>query len=175
MDCSTPGFPVLHYLLEFAQIHVHWISDAIQPSHPLSTPSPPTFNLSQHQGLFHWVSSSYHVAKYWTFSFNISPSNDYSGPISFTMHWWDLLALQGTIKTEKETQMYRTDFWTLWEKVRVEWSERIALKHVYYQLWNRSPVQVWCMRQVLRAGALGWLRGCNGEGGGRKDRDGEHM
>ena len=55
--------------------------------------------------------------------------------------------------------MYRTDFWTLWEKARVGWSERIALKHVYYQLWNRSPAQVGCMRQVLRAGALGWPRG----------------
>ena len=54
---------------------------------------------------------------------------------------------------------YRTDFGTLWEKARVGWSERIALKHVYYQGWNRSPVQVGCMRQVLRAGALGWPRG----------------
>ena len=52
MDCSTPGLPVLHYLLELAQIHVHRVSDAIQPSHPLSSPSPPALNLSQHQGLF---------------------------------------------------------------------------------------------------------------------------
>ena len=62
-------------------------------------------------------------------------------------------------KTEKETQMYRTDFWTLWEKARVGWSDRTASKHVYYQVWNRSPVQVGCMRQVLGAGALGWPRG----------------
>ena len=55
--------------------------------------------------------------------------------------------------------MYRTDFWTLWEKARVGWSERTASKRVYYQVWNRSPVQVGCMRQVLRAGALGWTRG----------------
>ena len=55
--------------------------------------------------------------------------------------------------------MYRTDFWTLWEKARVGWSERTASKHVYYQVWNRSPVQVRCMRQVLGAGALGWPRG----------------
>ena len=55
--------------------------------------------------------------------------------------------------------MYRTDFWTLWEKARVGWSERTASKHVYYQVWNRSPVQVGCMRQVLRAGALEWPRG----------------
>ena len=63
MDCSTPGFPVRHYLLEFAQTHVHWVGDAIQPSHPLSSPSPPAFNLSKHQGLFQWVSSSHQVAK----------------------------------------------------------------------------------------------------------------
>ena len=62
-DCSTPGFPVHHQLLELAQTHVHWVSDAIQLSHPLSSPSPPTFNLSQHQGLFLWVSSSQQVAK----------------------------------------------------------------------------------------------------------------
>ena len=62
MDCSMPGFPVHHQLLELAQTHVHWIGDIIQPSHPLSTPSP-AFNLSQHQGLFQWVCSSDQVAK----------------------------------------------------------------------------------------------------------------
>ena len=67
-------------------------------------------------------------------------------------------------KTEKETQMYRTDFWTLWEKARVRWSERTASKHVYYQVWNRSPDQVGCMRQMLGAGALGWPRGMGWEG-----------
>ena len=61
-DCSTPGLPVHHRLPEFTQIHVHQVNDAIQPSHPLSSPSPPTFNLSQHQGLFKWV-SSHQVAK----------------------------------------------------------------------------------------------------------------
>ena len=63
MDCSTPGFPVLHYLPEVAQTPVHWIGDAIQPFRPLSSPSPPAFNLSQHQGLFHWVSSLHQLAK----------------------------------------------------------------------------------------------------------------
>ena len=62
MDCSTPGVPVLNSLPEFAQTHVHWVSDAIQPSHPLSPPSP-AFNFPQHQGLFQWVSSSPQVAK----------------------------------------------------------------------------------------------------------------
>ena len=63
MDCSRPGLPVHHQLQEFTQTHVHWVGDVIQPSHPLSFPSPPAFHLSQHQGLFHWVSSSHQVAK----------------------------------------------------------------------------------------------------------------
>ena len=62
-DCSMPGFPVLHYLPESAQTRVHWVSDATQPSHPLSSPSPPAFNLSQHQGLFKWISSLHQVAE----------------------------------------------------------------------------------------------------------------
>ena len=63
MDCSTPGLPVHHQLPELAQSYVHRVGDAIQPSHPLSSPSPPAFNLSQHQGLFQWVSSSHQVTK----------------------------------------------------------------------------------------------------------------
>ena len=63
VDCSTPGFPFYHQLLEFTQTRVHWVSDAIQPSHPLSSPSTPTFNISQHRGLFKWVSFSHQVAK----------------------------------------------------------------------------------------------------------------
>ena len=63
MDCSTPVLPVHHQLLEFTQTHVHWVGDAIQPSHPPLSPSPPTFYLSQHQGLFQWISSSHQVAK----------------------------------------------------------------------------------------------------------------
>ena len=63
IDCSTPGFPVLHYLPEFDQTHVHWANDTFQPSHLLSSPSPPALNLSQHQGLFRWISSSHQVAK----------------------------------------------------------------------------------------------------------------
>ena len=99
IDCSTIGFPVYHHLLELAQIHVHQVGDAIQPSHPLSSPYPPALDLSQHQGLFQWVSSSHQVANYWSFSFSISPSNEYSGPISFRMDWLDLLAVQGTLKS----------------------------------------------------------------------------
>ena len=99
MDCSMPGFPVLHQLPELAQTHVHWVSDAIQPTHPLSHPSAPAFNPAQHQSLLQWVSSSHQVAKYWSFSFSISLSNEYSGLISFRMGWLDLLTVQGTLKS----------------------------------------------------------------------------
>ena len=99
MVCSTPGLPVHHQLLELAQTHVHQVGDAISPSRPLSPPSPPAFNLSQHQGLFQWVNSLHQMAKYWSFSFSISPSSEYSGLISFMIDWLDLLAVQGTLKS----------------------------------------------------------------------------
>ena len=99
MGCSTPSLPVHHQLPELTQTHVHQVGDAIQPSHPLSSPSPPAFNLSQHQGLFQWVSSSHQVAKVLDFSFSISPSNEYSGLSSFRMDWLDLLVVQGTLKS----------------------------------------------------------------------------
>ena len=99
VDCRTPGFPVHHYLLEFAQTHVHWVSEAIQRFHPLSLPSPPALNLSQHQGLFKWVSFfCIRWPKYCSFSFSISPSNEYSGLICFRIDWLALLAVQGTLK-----------------------------------------------------------------------------
>ena len=79
MDCSTPGFHVPHHLPEFDQVHVHWISDAIQPSHPLSSSSP-AFYLSQRQGL---LALSIRRPKYWSFSFSISHSNEYSEFTSF--------------------------------------------------------------------------------------------
>ena len=92
MDCSKSGFLVYHQVLELAQTHIHWVSDAIQPSHPLSSPSPPAFNLVQHQGLFHQV-------RYWSFSFSISPSNEYSGLIFFRIHRLELFSVQGTLKS----------------------------------------------------------------------------
>ena len=106
MDYSTPGFPALHHLPELAQTHVHWVSDAIQPSHPLSSPSNPPFNLCQHQGLFKWVSSSHEVGKVleFHFSFSISSCNEYSRLISFSNDWFDLLALQGTLTSSPTPQ-----------------------------------------------------------------------
>ena len=99
MDRSTPGLPVHHQLPKPTQTHVSWVGDAIQTSHPLSSPSPPAFNLSQHQGLFQWVSSLHQVTKVLSFSFSISPSNEYLGLISFRIDWLDLLAVQGTLKS----------------------------------------------------------------------------
>ena len=92
---------------EFTQSHVHWISDAIQPSHPLLIPSPPALSLSQHQGLFSWKSAlCIRWPKYgvWSFSFSISPSNECSGLISFRIDWFDLLAVQGTLKSPPTPQ-----------------------------------------------------------------------
>ena len=99
MDCSTPGLPVHHQLPEFMQTHVHRVGDAIQPSHPLSSPSPPAHNLSQHQVFSNESALHIRWPKYWSFSFNISPSNESSGLISFRMDWLDLLAVQGTLKS----------------------------------------------------------------------------
>ena len=88
---------VHHQLPEITQTQVHCLGDAIQPSHPLSSPSPPAFSLSQHQGLFYESVLCIRWPKYWSFS--ISPSNEYSGLISFRMDWLDLLAIQGTLKS----------------------------------------------------------------------------
>ena len=99
MNRSMPGLSVHHQYLEFTQTHVHWVGDAIQPSHPLSSASHPALNLSQHLGLFKRVDSLHQVPKYWSFSFNISPSSEHPGLISFRMDWLDLLAVQGTLKS----------------------------------------------------------------------------
>ena len=99
MNCTTPSLPVHHQLLEFTQTHVHQVSDAILPSHPLLFPSPPAPNPSQHQSLFQRVNSSHEVAKYWSFSFSIVPSKEIPGLFSFRMDWLGLLAVQGTLKS----------------------------------------------------------------------------
>ena len=98
MNCSTPGLPVHHQLLEFTQTLVHQVGDAIQPSHPLSSlllpPIPPSIRVFSNESTVRrrWP-------KYWSFSFSISPSNEHPGLISFRMDWLDLLAVQGTLKS----------------------------------------------------------------------------
>ena len=99
MNRSMPGLPVHHQLPEFTQTHVHRVSHAIQPSHPLSSPSPPAPNPSQHQGLSNESTLCIRWPKYWSFIFSISPSNEHPGLISFRMDWLDLLAVQGPLKS----------------------------------------------------------------------------
>ena len=99
MNCSTPGLPVHHQLPEFAQTHVHWVGNAIQPPHPLLSPSPTTFNISRIRVFSNESALHIRWPKYWSFSFSISPSNEYSGLISFSLDCLDLLAVQGTLKS----------------------------------------------------------------------------
>ena len=94
-----PGFPVLHSLLEFAQTNVHWVSSAIQPCHPLLLPSPLALNHSQHQSFSSELAFRIRWPEYWCFSFSISASHEYSGFISFRIDWFDLLAIQETLKS----------------------------------------------------------------------------
>ena len=93
------GLPVLHYLLEFAQTHVQWVGDAIQPFHPLSSPSPPASIFPSIRVFSNESVLPIRWPKYWSFSFSISPYNEHSGLISFTMAWLDLFAIQGTLKS----------------------------------------------------------------------------
>ena len=99
MNRSTPGLPVHHQLPEFTQTHAHRVGDAIQSSHPLSSPSPPAPNPSQHQGFSNESTLRMRWPKYWSFSFSISLSNEHPGLTSFRMDWLDLLAVQGTLKS----------------------------------------------------------------------------
>ena len=97
IDCSMPGYPVFHHLPEFAQTHVHWVGDAIQPFHILSFPSPPVFNLFQHRVFSNEWALCIRWPKYWRF--NISTFNEYSGLISLRFDWFDLLTVQETLKS----------------------------------------------------------------------------
>ena len=117
---STPGLPVHHQLLEFTQTYIHQVGDAIQPSHPLSSPSPPAPNLSQHQSVF-CNESTLRMSwpKYWSFSFSIIPFKEHPGLISFRMDWLDLFAVQDTLKSllqhhrSKASILWHSAFFTL--------------------------------------------------------------
>ena len=119
MNHSMPGLPVHYQLPEFIQTHVHRVSDAIQPSHPLSSPSPPAPNYSQHQSLFNESTLHMRWPKYWSFTFSIIPSKEIPGLISFRMDWLDLLAVQGTLKSvlqhhsSKASILWRSAFFTV--------------------------------------------------------------
>ena len=96
---ATPGLPVHHQLLEFTQTHLHWVGDAIQPSHPLSSPSPPAYIFPSIRVFSSESALPIRWPKYWSFSFNLSLSNEYSGLISFRMDWFALLAVQRTLRS----------------------------------------------------------------------------
>ena len=99
MNRSTPGLPVHHQLPEFTQTHVHRVGYAIQPSHPLSSPSPPALNLPSIRVFSNESALCMTWPKYWSFSFSISPSNEHPGLVSFRLDWLDLLAVQGTLES----------------------------------------------------------------------------
>ena len=132
MDCSTPGLPVHHQLPDLAQSHVHWVSDAIQPSHPLSSsPSPPTFNLSQHQGLFKWVSSSHQVAK--VFGASVSAS-----VLPMNIQDWFPLGLTGGISLQSEG-------------LSRFFSNTTVQKHQFFSphlSWYKRPIEAVCFLLV---------------------------
>ena len=111
MNCITPGLPVHHQLPESTQTHVHRVDDAIQPSHPLSSPSPPTLNLSQHQGLFKWVSFPMGCPKYWRFSFRISPPSEHPGLVSFRMDCWITLQSKTSQESSPTSQFKASILW----------------------------------------------------------------
>ena len=126
---SMPDFPVLHYLPEFVETHVHWVSDAIQPSHPISLPSSFALNLSQHQGLFQWVSSSYQSIR--SFSFSISSSNEYQSWFPDWLVWcpccpWDSQVFSSN--TIQKHQFFGTQH------------SLCSTSHIRTRLWLQTPV-----------------------------------
>ena len=131
-DCSTAGFRVHHQLPELTQTHVHGVGDVIQPSHLLSCPSPPAFNLSQNQDLFQRVSSSHQVAKVVKFQSQHHSFSEHPELISLRMDWLDLLAVQGTLKSLlKHHSSKASILWcsaTQTEKVMVPHSSTLAWK-----------------------------------------------
>ena len=149
MDGSMPGLPVHHQLPELTQTHVHWVGDAIQLSHPLSSPSPPAFNLFPSIRIFSNESVlRSRWPKYWSFSFNISPSKEYSGLTSLRMDWFDLLAVQGALKSllqhhsSKASILWRSAFFI------VQLSNGHNLEHWQHQIlkkmWgNRNSIHCW--------------------------------
>ena len=137
----STGFPVHHQIPEIIQTHVHWVGDAIQSSHPLLSPSPPAFSLSQHQGHFQWVNSSHQVAKVLEFSFSISSSNEYSGSISFTIDWFDLLAIKDWLQL----------IFLQSRRLSIVFSNTIVQKHQFFgaqlSLWSNSHIHTWPLKK----------------------------
>ena len=162
MNCSLSCLLVHHQNLEFTQTHVHRVGDAIQPFHPLSPPSPPALNLSQHQGLS--TESAFYIRwpKYWSFSFSISLSNEYSGLISFRIDWFDLLAAQGTLKSLLQHHHLKA-FWVFYyfsqtqsyvvqnyhQQVSSYWAQdKIGFFNKITSLYLCSLAMLWSMQNI---------------------------
>ena len=151
MNCSMPGLPVHHQLPEFTQIYVHWVGDAIQPSHPLSSPSPPPSIFPSIRVLSNESVLPIMWPKYWSFSFSISPSNEYSGLISFRMDSLDLLAVQGTLKSllqyhiSKASILQHSAFFIVrLSHLYMTTGKTIALNLIL----NRNSVNIYVLRQI---------------------------
>ena len=141
MGCSMPGFPVHHQHPEPTQTHAHLVGDDIQPFHLLSSPSPPTFNLSQHQGLFCGAVLHIRWPKCWSFNFNISPSNEHSGLISLRMDWLDLLAVRGTLKSLLQHHSSKSSI--LWCSAFFI----VQLSHPYMTIGKTTTLTIWTFCQ----------------------------
>ena len=129
-DCSTPGLTVPHHLPELAQTHLHWVNDAIQPSHPLSSPSPPALNLSQHQGLFQWVGSSHQVAKVLELQLLMNIQGWF--PLGWT--GWISLQTKGLSRVFSSTTVWKHQFFSAQPS---SWSS----SHIH--TWLSGKTQVW--------------------------------
>ena len=117
MNCSTPGLPVHQQLPEFTQTHVHRVSDAIQPSHPLSSPSPPAPNPPSIRVFSNESTLHMRWPKYWSFSFSIIPSKEIPGLISFRMDWLDLLAVKGLSRVFSNTTVQKHQFLSIYNSL----------------------------------------------------------
>ena len=131
MNCSMPGFPVHHQLPGLTQTHVHWVGDAIQPSHPLSSPSLPALNLSQDQGLSNELALHIRWPKYQSFSYSISPSNEYSGLLSLGLTVSISLQSNGFLEVFSNTTFQKHQFSrnqpSLWSNSHIHTVKTIAL------------------------------------------------
>ena len=136
MDCSTPGFPINNHLLEFAETHVHWVGDAIQPSHPLSSPSSPVLIFPSLRVFSSESALCIRWSDYWSFSFSISP-NEYSELIPFRIDWFDLLVVQATLKILLKQHSLKASF------LRHSAFFMVQLLHLYITTGKAVALTIW--------------------------------
>ena len=142
MSHSTPGLPVHHQLPEFTQTHIHWVGDAIQPSHPLSSPPPPTFDLSQHQGLFQWVSSSHQVLQVLEFQLQHQSFQSMTMQDWFPLGWTGLTSLQskGISRVFSNTTVQKHQFFSTQLSLRI-----LKYLSIFIGEGNGNPLQYACL------------------------------